>query len=113
MKRPAKGGSEPFPEPEGGRDPAREPTQPLAKIGSLVFAGYLARHQLSMLDVALAARVRLLTIWRVLHDEPISEEQAQQIYAGLLRLTGVRYRGRIRQRAAEDQTRGPGQRRSG
>jgi hypothetical protein len=69
-------------------------------IASLVFAGYLSRHQLSILDVALAARVRLLTIWRVLRDEPVSEEQAHQVYMGLYHLTGVPYRGRIRLQAA-------------
>lgn len=106
MKGRARDESVPSPEP----DPARERTQPLAKIGSLVFAGYLARYQLSILDVARAARVRLLTIWRILHDEPIAEEQARRVYTGLLYLTGVRYRGRIRLRAAEGEARGSGQR---
>jgi hypothetical protein len=54
-----------------------------------------------MLDVARAAGVRLLTIWRVMHDEPISEQQAQQVYAGLALLAGVPYRGRIRLHAAD------------
>lgn len=112
MKRRAMGEPEPTSRSEsaGKRDPARERTQPLARIGPLVFAGYLERYQLSMLDVARAAHVRLLTVWRILHDEPIAQEQARQVYAGLLYLTGVSYRGRIRQRAAEEETRGWGRR---
>jgi hypothetical protein len=54
-----------------------------------------------MLDVARAAEVRLLTIWRVMRDLPISEQQAQQVYAGLYRLAGVPYRGRIRLHTAK------------
>lgn len=79
---------------------SREKTQPLPNIARLTFEGFLTRYQLSMLDVARAAGVRLLTIWRVMHDEPISKQQAQQVYAGLTLLTGVPYRGRIRLHAA-------------
>jgi hypothetical protein len=75
---------------------SEEQTQPLPNIARLTFEGFLNRHQLSMLDVARAAEVRLLTIWRVMRDLPISEQQAQQVYAGLYRLAGVPYRGRIR-----------------
>jgi hypothetical protein len=77
-----------------------EETQPLPPIARLTFEGFLTRYHLSMLDVARAAGVRLLTIWRVMHDEPISEQQAQQVYAGLALLAGVPYRGRIRLHAA-------------
>jgi len=75
---------------------SEEQTQPLPNIARLTFEGFLKRHQLSMLDVAQAAEVRLLIIWRVTRDLPISEQQAQQVYAGLYRLAGVPYRGRIR-----------------
>jgi hypothetical protein len=73
-----------------------EQTQPLPNIARLTFEDFLNRYQISMLDVARAAEVRLLTIWRVMRDLPISEQQAQQVYAGLYRLAGVPYRGRIR-----------------
>jgi len=75
---------------------SEEQTQPLPNIARLTFEGFLNRYQLTMLDVAQAAEVRLLTIWRVMRDLPISEQQAQQVYAGLSRLAGVPYRGRIR-----------------
>lgn len=73
-----------------------EQTQPLPPLAPLVFAHFLACHQLTILDVALAAGVRLLTVWRVTRDYPISIEQAAQVRRGLYHLTGVRYRGRIR-----------------
>ena len=86
-----------------------EQTQPLPNIARLTFEGFLNRYQISMLDVAQAAEVRLLTIWRVMHDLPISEQQAQQVYAGLSRLAGVPYRGRIRQHpTTSDHTTGVG-----
>ena len=82
-----------------GPQPTEEQTQPLPNIASLVFEGFSQRHQLSMLDVALAAGVRLLMVWQIAHDEPVSEEHAQQVYAGLRWLAGVPYHGRIRRSA--------------
>lgn len=73
-----------------------EQTQPLPPLAPLILEHFLARYQLTILDVALAAGVRLLTVWRVTRDYPISIEQAAQVRRGLYRLTGVRYRGRIR-----------------
>ena len=75
---------------------SEEPTQPLPNVAPLAFEGFLTRHRLSMLDVARAASVRLLTVWRVMRDLPVSEQQAAQVRAGLYRLTGVQYRRRIR-----------------
>lgn len=89
------------------RTPKSEvPTQPLPNIARLTFEGFLARYQLSMLDVARTAGVRLLTIWRVMRGEPVSEDQARQVYAGLERLAGVPYRGRIRLRPESKERRG-------
>lgn len=82
---------------------SEEVTQPLPNVRALVFEGFLARHHLSMLDVARAAEVRLVTVWRVMRDLPVSEQQAAQVYAGLYRLAGVHYRGRIRLHAAGDE----------
>ncbi len=78
------------------------PTQPLPVISRLIFEGFLTRYQLSMLEVAQEAGVRLLTIWRVMRDLPVSEQQAAQVHAALERLAGVPYRGRIRLHAAGD-----------
>jgi hypothetical protein len=87
---------------------AEEATQPLPTISRLVFEGFLNRYQLSLLDVAQAAGVRLLTVWRVMRDLPVSEQQAAQVYAALERLAGVPYRGRIRRHGEENvQRRGP------
>jgi hypothetical protein len=73
-----------------------EQTQPLPPLAPLIFEHFLARYQLTILDVALAAGVRLLTVWRAMHDYPISIEQAAQVRRGLYHLTGVSYRGHIR-----------------
>src|SRR5579885_3668739 len=85
-----------------GTQRVEEATQPLPVIARLVFEGFLARYQLSMLEVAQEAGVRLLTVWRVMRDLPVSEQQAAQVYAALERLAGVPYRGRIRLHAAGD-----------
>jgi hypothetical protein len=68
-------------------------TQPLPTLRALAFQAFLARHSLSLLEVALAAGVRLLTVWRVTRDLPVTSQQAERVRAGLYRLTGVRYRG--------------------
>jgi hypothetical protein len=70
-------------------------TQPLPVLRGLAFRAFLARYELSRLDVALAAGVRLLTVWNIERDNPVSRQQAALVYAGLYRLTGVQYRGRI------------------
>jgi len=84
-----------------GTQGVEEETQPQPVIGRLVFEGFLARYQLSLVEVAQEAGVRLLTIWRVMRDLPVSEQQAAQVYAALERLAGVPYRGRIRLHAEE------------
>ncbi|MGH2482208.1 MAG: hypothetical protein ACRDHW_21365, partial [Ktedonobacteraceae bacterium] len=80
-----------------------ERTQPLPTIATLLFEGFLARHQLSILDVAQAANIRLLIIWRVARDLPVSAQQARQVYSGLRHLAGVPYRGRIRLQTSESE----------
>lgn len=78
-----------------------EQTQPLPRLSPLAFERFLARHRLSILDVASAAKVRLMTVWRVAHDCPVSIDQAAQVRQGLYHLTGVSYRGRIRLHGGE------------
>jgi hypothetical protein len=74
---------------------AKEETQPLPTLRALAFQAFLHQHGLSLLDVALAAGVRLLAVWKVARDLPISPRQAASIRAGLVGLTGVDYRGGI------------------
>lgn len=72
-----------------------EETQPLPDLTAQLFPAFLALHELSILDVALAARVRLLTVWKIEHNEPVSLQHAEMVRAGIYRLTGIRYRGPI------------------
>jgi len=65
-------------------------------VAVLIFESFLARYQLSMLDVGgAAACVCRITVWRVMRSLPVTEQQAVQVYASLHRLYGVPYRGRI------------------
>jgi hypothetical protein len=68
-------------------------TQPLPTLRALAFQAFLELHALTLLDVALASGVRLLTVWRVARDLPVTFQQAERVRAGLHRLTGARYRG--------------------
>lgn len=70
-----------------------EETQPLPTLAGLAFRAFLAKYGLSMRDVALAAGVRLLTVWNITRDLPISRQQAEMVRAGIYWLTGVCYRG--------------------
>src|SRR5215831_18732359 len=74
---------------------AEEKTQPLPTLRELAFRAFLELHQLSLLDVAGAAGGRLLTVWKVARDHPVSRQQAEMVRAGLYRLTGKQYRGGI------------------
>ena len=62
---------------------------------SAAFRAYVQHFELSVLDVALAAHVRLLTVWNIAQGLPIREEHAQAVRSGLHRLTGVHYTGPI------------------
>ena len=73
----------------------KEETQPLPTLRALAFQAFLTRHALTLLDVAMAGGIRLLTVWKVAHDLPISPLQAASVRAGLARLTGECYRGGI------------------
>lgn len=70
------------------------PTQPGTHSlppSAAAFQSYVIQHQLSLLDVALAARVRYLTVWRIAHALPVQGRHAALVRAGLQRLTGVPY----------------------
>ncbi len=74
---------------------AGEETQPLLTLRGLAFQVFLAKHGLSLHDVALAAGVRLLVVWSLTRGLPVSRQQAQRVRMGLHRLTGTVYRGGI------------------
>ena len=78
---------------------SEEDTQPLPTLRGLAFRAFLNKHRLSILDVALAAGVRLLVVWNIAHDNPISRQQATMVRTGLYRLTGLEYHGGILLRA--------------
>lgn len=78
---------------------SEQQTAPLPSVSSpvlaLTFAGYLQRHELTVLDVARAAGVPAITVWRVAHGWAVSAAHASHIRQGLYQLTGVPYAGAI------------------
>jgi hypothetical protein len=74
---------------------AEERTQPLLTLRALAFQLFLAKHELCVRDVARAAQVRLLVVWNITRDLPVSHQQAEMVRAGLYLLTGAGYRGGI------------------
>ncbi|MGH2498104.1 MAG: hypothetical protein ACRDIV_25685 [Ktedonobacteraceae bacterium] len=58
---------------------------------SAAFRVYLQHFGLSRLEVARAACVRLLTVWKIEQGLPIRAEDALAVCAGLHHLTGVSY----------------------
>lgn len=76
-------------------DCATETTQPLPNLGALTFQLFLKKYGLSIRDVALAAQVRLLIVWKITRGQPITPVQAQQVHTALSHLTQTGYRGQI------------------
>lgn len=76
-------------------DCTTETTQPLPNLGALTFQLFLAKHGLSILDVARVAQVRLVIVWKITRGHPITPIQAQQVRTALSRLTQASYRGKI------------------
>ena len=60
-------------------------------VSSTAFRAYLQHFGLSRLDVARAARVRMLTVWKIEQGLPIRAEDALAVCSGLHYLTGVSY----------------------
>jgi hypothetical protein len=58
---------------------------------SPAFRAYLQRFELTILGVALVARVRLLTVWKIEQGLPIRAEDALAVRSGLQQITGVPY----------------------
>lgn len=57
------------------------------------FAQYLQQHNLEALTLAIAARVRYLTVYNATKGNPISLKDAEMIRQAAFHLTGVAYRG--------------------
>jgi hypothetical protein len=55
------------------------------------FSAYLQRYHLDVRDVALAAGVRLLTVWNIDKGTPVQFAHAAQVRVALLRMTDVPY----------------------
>ncbi len=58
---------------------------------SVAFRAYLHRFELSLLDVALAARVRLMTVWKIEQGLPIPAAHARVARTSLQQITGEPY----------------------
>jgi hypothetical protein len=58
---------------------------------AVAFRRYLREYQLQLLDVALKAGVRYMTVWRIWQGQPISSRNELLIRQGLLRMTGIPY----------------------
>ena len=56
------------------------------------FCKHLEDHQLSILDVALVAKVRLLVVWRIQHNLPVSQDHTDYVRFAIYQLTGIPYR---------------------
>lgn len=63
--------------------------------GNSQFRAFVEQHRLTLLDVALAAKVRLMTVWNIQQDRPVRASSAQAVRAALLHLTGKSYTGSI------------------
>ncbi len=59
--------------------------------GGAAFCAFLHLHRLTIVDVAIAGKMRLLPIWRLAHDQPIRLHEAQSIRETLYRLAGTHF----------------------
>lgn len=57
--------------------------------GGPAFRAFLREHQLTIVDVALAAQMRLMPVWQLWQNRPIKLREAQAIRETLYRLTGA------------------------
>jgi hypothetical protein len=57
------------------------------------FEQYLAWHEIDLITLSVAAKVRYLTIWNAKKGHPITLENAQKIRQAVLKLTGTPYDG--------------------
>jgi hypothetical protein len=70
-------------------------TIPLPRLSGWLLEHFLSSHQLSLREVARAAHVPLLVVWRACRGLPIAPWQAVRLTEGVYALTGVPYRFRL------------------
>jgi hypothetical protein len=58
---------------------------------SAAFRAYLHHFNLTILDVALAAQVRLMTVWKIEQGLPIPAAHARVVRTSLQQITGEPY----------------------
>ena len=69
------------------------------------FEAYLQQHNLAALTVAIAAKVRYLTVYRATRGNPINVKDAETIRQVAYRLCGVVYKGAFAVRVDDFPTR--------
>jgi hypothetical protein len=67
----------------------------------LAFRAYVQHYHLSPVDVALVARVRYLTLWKIAQGIPVRAAHAASVRMALHKLTGVPYTAPIVIRAVD------------
>ena len=83
----------------GEWQPSRLPSQLTNDTaGNVHFRAFVEQYRLTLLDVALAAGVRLMTVWNIQQGRPVRAPSAQAVRAALLQLTGRPYTGPIAER---------------
>jgi hypothetical protein len=70
-------------------------TIPLPRLSGWLLEHFLSIHQLNLREVARAAQLPLLVVWRACRGLPIAPWQAARLTEGLYALTGVCYRPRL------------------
>lgn len=60
-------------------------------VGGPAFCAFLHAHHLTIVDVAIAGKIRLLPIWQLSHDVPIKLHEARIIRETLYQLTDERF----------------------
>jgi hypothetical protein len=73
----------------------KQETIPLPRLSGWLLEHFLSTHQLSLREVARAAQMPLLVVWRACRGLPIAAWQAARLTEGLYALTGLRYRSRL------------------
>jgi hypothetical protein len=72
------------------------------ETGNSPFRAFLEQHRLSLLDVAQAAGVRLMTFWNIQTGRPVRSRDAQAVRTALFRLTGLPYYGPLAEKPADE-----------
>ncbi|HVB26191.1 MAG TPA: hypothetical protein VNG51_29905 [Ktedonobacteraceae bacterium] len=60
-------------------------------VGGPAFCAFLHAHHLTIVDVALAGKMRLLPVWHLSHDVPIKLREARAIRETVYQLAGERF----------------------